>query len=171
MVKPPAHTMPAVLIHITAVIKLTHKLERKVWQMTEAFWVKTCDVFLSRAMCGHSEVKILHEQIQFYSSSENVSMRSQSLHLLPKEFLEVFPDFANMSKASTLLTVSADKPDTAFHHQRNCLAGILKNQRENMLGPLNRDSPGSIVNGTKCEEPVSADQWPVHRKVSSFSAL
>lgn len=50
--------------------------------------------------------------------------------LLLKEFLEVLPEFANMSKASTLLTVSADKPDTAFHHQRNCLAGILKSQRE-----------------------------------------
>lgn len=32
-----------------------------------------------------------------------------------------------------MLTVSADKPDTAFYHQRNCLAGILKSHRNTAL--------------------------------------
>ena len=36
-------------------------------------------------------------------------------------------------KAVILLTMSADKPDTAFYHERNCLAGILKSQRNTAL--------------------------------------
>lgn len=33
-----------------------------------------------------------------------------------------------MSEAVFLLTMSANKPDAAFYHQRNCLAGVLKNK-------------------------------------------
>lgn len=79
-------------------------------------------ILRSQKLCG---------QIRTYSFSENVRMGSQSLFLLYKEFLEVLPNLCtNMDKAVILLTVSADKPDTAFHHQRNCLAGVLKSQRE-----------------------------------------
>lgn len=35
-----------------------------------------------------------------------------------------------MSKVVFLLTMSANKPDAAFYHQRNCLAGILKHRKE-----------------------------------------
>ena len=50
-----------------------------------------------------------------------------------KNSWKFFPTLHKYDKAVILLTVSADKPDTAFYHQRNCLAGILKNQRNTAL--------------------------------------
>ena len=50
-----------------------------------------------------------------------------------KNSWKFFPTLHKYDKAVILLTVSADKPDTAFYHQRNCLAGILKSQRNTAL--------------------------------------
>lgn len=52
------------------------------------------------------------------------------LFLFYKGAFEVLTFCTNMSKAVFLLTMSANKPDAAFYHQRNCLAGILKNKKE-----------------------------------------
>lgn len=98
-------------------------------------------------------------------------MGSQSLFLLYKEFLEVLPSSCtNMGKAVILLTVSADKPDTAFYHQRNCLAGILKSQRNTTLESSKRDSPGSEKRSQNHVELVSAGSVAGPQEASSLAS-